>query len=128
MTICCGCRCRTRTSRAIWTTAFADAVESLSHLTIHAQPSENVPRKQLFDPTIMLKIQRDDYSTGVFSLRKQAMAFRVLVAGNFPAHRTRSDVCALHLRELSALFVQLLLLARVFAGEAAHDCAGPQQG
>ena len=47
------------------------------------------------------------YATGVFSLRKIArklhedVAFRVLAAGNFPAHRTIRDFRALHLKELS---------------------------
>ena len=39
------------------------------------------------------------------------MAFRVLGAGNFPAHRTICDFRALHLKELAALFVQVVRLA-----------------
>ena len=55
---------------------------------------------------------------GVFSSRKLArklhedVAFRVLAAGNFPAHRTICDFRALHLQELSELFVQVVKLAR----------------
>ena len=58
------------------------------------------------------------HATGVFSSRKLArklhedVAFRVLGAGNFPAHRTLSDFRALHLEELAALFVQVVRLAR----------------
>jgi transposase len=48
----------------------------------------------------------------VFSSRKLArklhedVFFRVLGAGNFPAHRTLSDFRAFHLKELSDLFLQ----------------------
>ena len=36
----------------------------------------------------------------------------MLAAGNFPAHRTICDFRALHFRELPALFVQVVKLAR----------------
>lgn len=39
------------------------------------------------------------------------VAFRVLSAGNFPAHRTICDFRSLHLKELAALFVQVVHLA-----------------
>lgn len=58
------------------------------------------------------------YATGVFSSRKIArtlhedVAFRVLAAANFPAHRTIRDFRALHLKELSELFVQVVRLSR----------------
>jgi hypothetical protein len=54
----------------------------------------------------------------VFSSRKIArklhedVAFRVLAAGNSPAHRTISDFRAFHLKELSELFMQVVRLAR----------------
>lgn len=60
----------------------------------------------------------DGYASGVFSSRKMArklhedVAFRVLAAGNFPAHRTLRDFRALHLKELGELFVQVVRLAR----------------
>jgi len=69
----------------------------------------------------------------VFSSRKIArklhedVAFRVLAAGNFPAHRTIRDFRALHLKELSDLFVQVVRLARDEAGQAEHDCGGRHQ-
>ncbi len=40
------------------------------------------------------------------------LAFRMLGAGNFPKHRTIRDFGALHLKELSDLFVQVVKLAR----------------
>lgn len=67
---------------------------------------------------MMVKVLLHAYATGVFSSRKVArklhedVAFRVLAAGNFPAHRTLSDFRAIHLKELSELFVQVVRLAR----------------
>jgi hypothetical protein len=66
----------------------------------------------------MVKVLVYGYATGVFSSRKIArklcedVAFRVLAAGNFPAHRTIREFRALHLKELSELFVQVVRLAR----------------
>jgi transposase len=40
------------------------------------------------------------------------LAFRMLGAGNVPEHRTIGDFRALHLKELSDLFVQVVKLAR----------------
>jgi len=62
----------------------------------------------------MVKILIYGYATGVFSSRKIArklhedVAFRVLGADNFPAHRTICDFRVLHLNELAALFVQVV--------------------
>ncbi|MCW5235876.1 hypothetical protein D5047_19185 [Verminephrobacter eiseniae] len=39
------------------------------------------------------------------------MALRLLAASNFPKHRTLCDFRALHLKELAALFVQVVQLA-----------------
>ncbi|HMO48356.1 MAG TPA: IS1182 family transposase, partial [Rubrivivax sp.] len=78
----------------------------------------NGPRNQPFHPAMMVKVLVYGYATGVFSSRKIArklhedVAFRVLAAGNFPAHRTIRDFRAFHLKELSDLFVQVVRLAR----------------
>jgi hypothetical protein len=67
---------------------------------------------------MMVKLLVYGYATGVFSSRKIArklhedVAFRVLAARNFPAHRTIRDFRAFHLKELSELFVQVVRLAR----------------
>jgi hypothetical protein len=67
---------------------------------------------------MMVKVLVYGYATGCFSSRKIArklhedVAFRVLSAGNFPAHRTIRDFRAFHLKELSELFVQVVRLAR----------------
>ena len=96
----------------------ADTVESLDLSAFHARYAKGGPRNQPFHPAMMVKVLLYGYATGVFSSRKLAtrlhddVAFRVLAAGNFPAHRTLSDFRALHLAELSALFVQVVKLAR----------------
>jgi hypothetical protein len=67
---------------------------------------------------MMVKVLVYGYATGVFSSRKierrlhEDLAFRMLGAGNFPKHRTIRDFRALHLKELSDLFVQVVKLAR----------------
>lgn len=75
-------------------------------------------RNQPFHPAMMVKLLVYGYATGVFSSRKierrlhEDLAFRMLGAGNFPKHRTIRDFRALHLKELSDLFVQVVKLAR----------------
>jgi transposase len=96
----------------------SDTVDSLDLAAFHARYDKGGPRNQPFDPAMMVKVLIYGYATGVFSSRKLArklhedIAFRVLGAGNFPAHRTISDFRAFHLKELSELFVQVVRLAR----------------
>ena len=96
----------------------SDTVDSLDLSAFHARYAEGGPRNQPFHPAMMVKVLVYGYATGVFSSRKLArklhedVAFRVLAAGNFPAHRTLCDFRALHLQELSELFVQVVKLAR----------------
>ena len=67
---------------------------------------------------MMVKVLVYGYATGVFSSRRlerrlhEDLAFRMLAAGNFPKHRTIRDFRALHLKEFSDLFVQVVRLAR----------------
>ncbi len=95
-----------------------DTVDSLDLKAFHARYAGGGPRNQPFHPAMMVKVLIYGYATGVFSSRKLArklhedVAFRVLAAGNFPAHRTLSDFRAFHLKELSDLFVQVVRLAR----------------
>ena len=95
-----------------------DTVDALDLSAFHARYAGGGPRNQPFHPAMMVKVLLYGYATGVFSSRKLAkklhedVAFRVLAAGNFPAHRTLSDFRALHLEELAALFVQVVKLAR----------------
>lgn len=95
-----------------------DTVDSLDLQAFHARYIAGGPRNQPFHPAMMVKVLIYGYATGVFSSRKLArklhedVAFRLLGAGNFPAHRTLSDFRAFHLKELSELFVQVVHLAR----------------
>lgn len=96
----------------------SDTVDTLDLSAFHARYAGGGPRNQPFHPAMMLKVLIYGYATGVFSSRKLArklhedVAFRVLAAGNYPAHRTICDFRAFHLKELSELFVQVVKLAR----------------
>jgi len=96
----------------------SDTVDALDLSAFHARYAKDGPRNQPFHPAMMIKVLVYGYATGVFSSRKIArklhedVAFRMLAAGNFPAHRTLRDFRAIHLKELSALFVQVVRLAR----------------
>jgi transposase len=95
----------------------SDTVDALDLSAFHARYKKGGPRNQPFHPAMMVKVLLYGYSTGVFSSRKLArklhedVAFRVLAADNFPAHRTLCDFRALHLEELADLFVQVVRLA-----------------
>lgn len=96
----------------------SDTVDGLDLSAFHARYAKGGPRNQPFHPAMMVKVLVYAYATGVFSSRKIArrlhedVAFRVLGAENYPAHRTICDFRALHLAELAGLFVQVLKLAR----------------
>ena len=96
----------------------SDTVDGLDLSAFHARYAKGGPRNQPFHPLMMVKVLLYAYATGVFSSRKIArklqedVAFRVLAAENYPAHRTISDFRALHLAELAGLFAQVLRLAR----------------
>jgi transposase len=72
--------------------------------------------KMPYEPSMMLKVWVYAYATGVFSSRKIAakleedVAFRVLAAGNFPAHRTLCGFRKRHLTDFKAVFVQAVQL------------------
>lgn len=95
-----------------------DTVSRLDLSAFHARYAAGGPRNQPFHPTMMVKVLVYAYATGVFSSRKIAkklyedVAFRVLAAENFPAHRTIREFRALHLSEFTELFVQVVRLAR----------------
>src|SRR6202162_4083233 len=95
-----------------------DTVDSLDLQAFHARYAKDGPRNQPFHPAMMVKVLIYGYATGVFSSRKLAkklhedVAFRVLAAGNDPAHRTLCDFRAFHLKELSDLFVLVVKLAK----------------
>jgi transposase/IS5 family transposase len=96
----------------------SDTVDNLDLSSFHARYAAGGSRNQPFHPAMMVKVLVYAYATGVFSSRKIAkklhedVAFRVLGADNFPAHRTIRDFRALHLKEFTELFVQVVRLAR----------------
>jgi transposase len=96
----------------------SDSVDALDLSAFYARYDKDGPRNQPFHPAMMVKVLVYGYASGVFSSRKIArklhedVAFRVLAAGNFPAHRTIREFRAWHLKELSELFVQVVRLAR----------------
>jgi len=95
-----------------------DTVDSLNLVKFHARYAQGGPRNQPFHPAMMVKVMIYAYATGTFSSRKIAkklfedVAYRVLAAENFPAHRTIRDFRALHLSEFTELFIQVVRLAR----------------
>jgi transposase len=96
----------------------SDTVDSLDLRAFHTRYAGGGSRNQPFHPAMMVKVLVYAYATGVFSSRKIArklhedVAFRVLAADNFPAHRTIRDFRALHLVEFTELFTQVVRLAR----------------
>ena len=96
----------------------SDTVDGLDLKAFYEPYEGDGRRNSPYDPRMMVKLLLYGYATGVFSSRKIAkklhedVAFRVLAARNFPAHRTIRDFRAFHLKELSELFVQVVRLAR----------------
>ena len=96
----------------------SDVVDGLDLTGFYARYEGDGRRNQPHSPTMMVKVLAYGYASGVFSSRQIAkklhedVAFRVLGAGNFPAHRTICDFRRLHLEELKALFVQVVGVAR----------------
>ena len=96
----------------------SDTVDALNLQAFYAPYEGDGRRKQPYDPAMMLKVLIYGYATGVFSSRRIArklredVAFRVLSAGNFPAHRTISEFRKRHLEDFESVFVQILRIAR----------------
>ena len=97
----------------------SDLVDQLDLSSFHARyEAEDGRGNRAHDPRMMLKVLVYAYASGVFSSRKIAakleedVAFRVLGAGNFPAHRTVCDFRRRHLEDFKKAFVEVALLAR----------------
>jgi transposase len=73
---------------------------------------------QPYNPTMLLALLFYGYSTGVFSSRKlerntyDSVAFRFIAANSHPDHDTIATFRKRFLKELSGLFVQILMIAR----------------
>jgi len=95
----------------------SDTIDAMDLSAFDARYGTEGPGKQAFDPRMMMKVLVYAYATGTFSSRKIAaklqedVAFRLLAAENFPAHRTISDFRQRHLPEFRDVFVQVVQLA-----------------
>src|SRR5699024_7427529 len=96
----------------------SDAVDALDLSIFHQRYQGDGRRRQPYAPAMMIKVLVYAYASGVFSSRKisrcleQDIAFRVLGANNFPAHRTIREFRRVHVAEFTELFVQIVKLAR----------------
>jgi transposase len=96
----------------------ADTVAALDLQAFYAPYEGDGRRNQPFEPQMMVTVLLYAYATGTFSSRRIArkleedVAYRVLAAGNFPAHRTIAEFRQQHLPAFSELFVQVVRLAR----------------
>ena len=96
----------------------ADTVAALDLQAFYAPYEGDGRRNQPFDPQMMVTVLLYAYATGTFSSRRIArkleedVAYRVLAAGNFPAHRTIAEFRQEHLTAFEALFVQVVQVAR----------------
>lgn len=96
----------------------ADTVAALDLQAFYAPYEGDGRRNQPFDPQMMVTVLLYAYATGTFSSRRIArkleddVAYRVLAAGSFPAHRTIAEFRQEHLTAFEALFVQVVAIAR----------------
>jgi transposase len=96
----------------------ADTVAALDLKAFYAPYEGDGRRNQPFEPQMMVTILVYAYATGTFSSRRIArkleedVAYRVLAAGNFPAHRTIAEFRQQHLATFEALFVNVVQIAR----------------
>ena len=96
----------------------ADTVAAVDLQAFYAPYEGDGRRNQPFDPQMMVTVLLYAYATGTFSSRRIArkleedVAYRVLAAGNFPAHRTIAEFRQQHLAAVEALFVQVVAIAR----------------
>ena len=94
-----------------------DAVDALDLQAFHARYEGDGRRNTPFDPAMLVKVVVYGYANGVVSSRQVArklhedVAFRVLAAENFPAHRTIREFRQVHREALAGLFVQVVKLA-----------------
>jgi transposase len=96
----------------------SDTVDALDLSAFYGCYEGDGRRNSPFDPRMMVKVLLYGYATGTFSSRKIAkklhedVAFRVLCAENFPAHRTIAEFRERHLGEFHELFVQVVQTAQ----------------
>ena len=95
----------------------SDLVDGLDLTAFYAPYEGDGRRNTPYEPRMMVKLLIYGYATGVFSSRRIAkkleedVAFRMLAAGNFPAHRTICEFRRRHLEDFRKLFVEVVRLA-----------------
>ncbi|MCK7497294.1 MAG: IS1182 family transposase [Comamonadaceae bacterium] len=96
----------------------SDVVDRLDLKDFYARYEGDGRRNQPYDPRMMVKVMLYAYATGTFSSRRIArklsedVAYRVLGAGNVPAHRTIAQFRQEHLSAFQNLFIAVVVLAR----------------
>jgi transposase len=100
----------------------AATVAALDLQAFYAPYEGDGRRNQPFDPHMMVTVLLYAYAPGTFSSRRIAkkreedVAYRVLAAGNFPAHRTIADFRQQHVTAFQAVFVRVVQIAREAGG------------
>jgi transposase len=95
----------------------SDTVDALELRAFYKRYEGDGRRNRPFDPRMMVKLLVYGYATSAFSSRKIAkrlvedVGFRMLAAGNTPAHRTIAEFRLRHISEFKELFVQVVRLA-----------------
>jgi len=94
-------------------------VEIVEQLDLRSLKASYAGRgSQPYNPVMLLALLFYGYSTGVFSSRKlerstyDSVAFRFIAANSHPDHDTIATFRKRFLKELSGLFVQILMIAR----------------
>lgn len=96
----------------------SETVDSLDLAEFYRPYQGDGRRNQPFDPRMLVKVLLYAYATGTYSSRRIArrieedVAYRVLAAENFPAHRTICEFRQQHLAAFGKLFVQVVRIAR----------------
>ncbi len=95
-----------------------EVVEQLDLSPILAKYEGRARGSNPYHPALLTALLIYGYATGVMSSRKielatrESVPFRFIAGGHHPDHTTLSEFRRRHLEELSALFVEVLLLAR----------------
>ena len=96
----------------------SDTVDTLDLKAFYKPYEGDGRRNSPYEPRMLVKVLLYAYATGTFSSRRIArkleedVAYRVLAAENFPAHRTICEFRQEHLEALGDLFVQLVQITR----------------
>jgi transposase len=96
----------------------SDTVDALDLKAFYEAYEGDGRRNSPYEPRMLVKVLLYAYATGTFSSRRIArkleedVAYRVLAAENFPAHRTICEFRQQNLEAFGELFVQVVRIAR----------------